>query len=1832
MFTNRPFDPVVVNANSLKMANISIDNFLHTDRPLTWRPKPSCDRCLLPFTNESEDLVRRDPLLLACQHILCGQCVQEYASTDSIVCEHCKKSTPLVGNKEQADFNVSLHPSYYMLGIMERMQQELQNIHQYWEEQPDHDKRRPMEVEGAEQQSYIGVVIPSDINTPKKLKAALGKACHAYEKSKLTLDKRSKSFTDNIDQVVNKINAHFVSMHNALQLEEDRVLRQVRKSFLEHHQYKTRQEQRLQTSEKRLKELTAKAKRLTEGGLNGLRDQTWLKFVSEVKLFIENEPLKLFGTMEGRFPTTIKYTEFDRFTHMISKTYSLMLPDPYKTMQLVPVAYHCGFKKHTTPQSLDASGTVGDTNGLPVRPLDKVRTTSRVPVDFGMRQGQMLEQNLHASVGQTTEEKKRHNSYLNQPDTKERKQQLSFSMVKVTCIVDPHEFYVQDDVQYTERMAKALDKQCQAEANGYDAERNQLTVAPGMLYLVRPDGSESWYRAKMLNPLGGTRSDQPVRFMVQYVDYGRTEAVGYDQIRPISKELCEKCHGAIKCALYNVAPPQNALGGGNSEAKSTYWPKECGQVMNDFIAGQKMVMCKLSKASRAGDSGLLVDLFLPPIKTVSMQSARKVFKTDEFQWEGYYAPMSLRSMLLYLQQCHPVTKNERHAVDAHTVEQLNRWLQRATTQTQTLYHIPPSPVLREYDSFDVRITHSISPDHFFIMPEQWKVKEFDLLQQQLIGLCREMQSEKFFCPYVGLICAFTIDKENDDNRVWLRGRVRKVLTGACEMFALDTGEVLVAFWEDMRLLAAGSAPLSKHAFAINCRLDHIHPERPVDYRGGRDELWNSEALGEFRQISCSTTLRFAVRIGQRCVKDDIYDVVLYLRNKCDRDTCVNGLLVASGHAACDLGKEEEITDRSRILDGVLQEAVDDESAGKDVALAPREAKKVVDPRVPINVLKVVSPSEIYVRMCSRTAGLVQLHETLQQHMAKELEQLGDLAEYSHSWSTGDMCLVLTSTAEDQPSKWYRARIMSVCEQGLQYEAFLIDRAVTVKVPCTMVVRLTARFAQVQPGAIRCRLACIEPIGGSAKWHKSTLDDFKCMIQSYNKHAITLDGKGSKTTVDNEDTDTFQSLSVVLWGVRQSVPLPLTPQTTEYRNLNQLLVVRGLAHSSGRFRTFVKKGSGAVEELETLEQAITELQRAEYENMQQIIQHVIVDTPDAACEGRTGDDVLRTVVNGKETHAVMVDQTCAAALALADVSVEHINAWPKPLPIDKTVFVGMPTSLGNDGTVFLHDICQEPVLHRIRDTIADHVARMPAAVPQANKTFKPEDPCLARYHLDGSFYRATVLEVVGFDSYRVLFVDYGNEEICSGENDLLSDVVCVRVPVQVSRFRLKGIKPKQRCPATNQWPEDALDACHGLFVQKCCTVRVDTSMRALDGLPNNEDAPIPCGMTLLKDSVDVAAVLIDLGLFVSVVERKDARKNWTERKKFTYSFTEPDAYQDQDTNVLTAEQRELLRFIGQVADDKRNLQNESDVEDPNELPETTMDDYDWMNRPPLQTDAAFFNANDSGQREAELASAKVSKSQVKVMNRSLSSPVFFDWDGGRFDTSSRLSDEDDPNDLIACSAGEGILRSFTVLPPIDRKTVGFFAEYTSHGDGQTLHVYPHLEGHTNRMSRMAERIQFAARSRHDPQRWHARQLAPGAPCLAPYRVDGLYYRAIVEEVLEERNQIRVLYVDYMNRDTLPMSELRRCPSGIRHFSLRNIEVCLVGVRPSPRLRPDDVARRLIELLQRPFYVKIVHFPTHPASDSLSGNAVPEVELYTDVDCATLAYQKMIDEKYYYVTSS
>uniref|UniRef100_A0AAG5DMW5 RING-type domain-containing protein n=1 Tax=Anopheles atroparvus TaxID=41427 RepID=A0AAG5DMW5_ANOAO len=1975
------------------MAGISIGHLMHTDRPLTWRSQPSCPRCTLPFTsNTPDELVHRVAYLLDCQHLLCGQCVQENAQERCITCNICKHRMDIPEDCENP--TQALHPSLFVLGVMQQLGYEMANVTAYWQG----DEEGSVPESDYPKCSTTAKLSHSDVDKPKKLLSLLEKAYNTYEKSKKQLEKQAKIQQENVGSVVEKINAHFVACHNALQIEEHRVLQEARNAYIKRYQSNKKDQRQLKKTKECLQGYIKQAKLFSnesEKQTKSDSDASWKQFRRDVKTFLESQPIKLEGDGKKMLRPPIHYQPRETFLKDIQACHSLQIDAVRDAESLVPITHTEAKKVHESANASQSSSSKHREEHRKPRERSKESSSSSLKHKEERRArelskehspskrkeerktGDKAKEPSKSHRSRETEKKDHKRSQeptgegsagvecswwggksepgssesqeskpaptawqkaldrmkarakgrektpelaarsdrdrastsicdrLNltqsssRPESEARDGEAKWRTVNVTHIVSPREFYVQDEL-FDGDGASSMSELCNTDAQAYEpvliTGSAPITITPGTMYLVRAEGfgelawNNRWYRAEV------HAVDYPKRgqYRVQYVDYGMYDTVEREQIRPLSAEVASIARIATRCALYRLQPGQGAQ----------QWTDECHQVMKDFIDGRPMWMYEMSTFS---DGALLVDLFLPPVPVPGKTRGKE---QPGRRWEGRYAPMSLRAALIYLMVAEdanefPQDGDALKGLLRKRTWQQQRWLKDASGWTLRHADIPHAPVLQEHDHFDCTITHAKSIEQFHIMPNEWKTTMLEPLQRQLDTVCQT--ASRVYCPYVGLVCAF-VSHDKDGVESWLRGRVIRVLRARCLLLALDTGELFETPWTDMRLLAPDDPALYRHPLAVRCSLGHIRPRR-----ADPGAHWSKAAVTEFLQIACSRALRFTVSMGQleQLQHGNSYSVLLYLVNKSDRDTCVNGLLVRNGHAEC-IGLEENVQDRIRELaPGEFAVQEQEPSEPKPTTAADVAVVRVADPRMSVQMLRVVSPGEFYVLLCEQQCAFEQMHKLLQDHMddrideeeeeeeededegdgTTEGEEAGDGSEKKKEGkrkAPGDVCVVFARVNEGDPCEWHRARIETVLDDGVHYEAFLIDRAVTTKVHRTNVARLTARMAQIQPVAFRCRLACLSPVGGSTVWHQSSLDAFRNLIASYAQHAISLDAKPKPNEPD-------QALPVVLWGVRIEDWEALAPRRTVYYNLNQALAKLGLAHLSGRFRTFATSGSEAVEEHQLLEDAIRAQLRAEMEQFFRTVA-AVNDREQTGTQGgggggegggEDGEDGGRAVRDGIKTAETVLneqehewmDSQCRKALGQVGSAEggKPVHAWLPAAPLEKTIFVGVPTYVGSDGSVFLHDVVHEPLLERIRSVIQKHVASNPDG---RGTRFAVGKACLARFHLDGQFYRATVKQELGDDRYLVTFVDYGNVEECTC-TDLLPAAVCGAVPVQALQVRLSGVTPKEgkECkhkrekkhkqqPHTGprKWPEAALDACHALIVQKRCSIRVDPNDEGPRSGSSYGTPSVPyCTLQLLEVTdgarVDVTDVLLELGLFergrnrrVSVSSQSSLIPPVTNepqadvlRRELLYDMLQRSTVSMRLTPTITPADRDLKQWIENIEMqfEAQHAANSTKHEDPNEWNfDDTPDplnhaqlidalepiEPDWQES--IEPDWHEPAPGTSGGSERRFRMVTVEIADMSPMP----SPATLNSE--EFETSSRLSEDggsiadfEDSGWLVEVEhLEEGriaspLFRSFPVLPQPERLTRGFFAEFTNYASEQTLYVYPHLEGHTRRMITVAERVQRRALSNNELHRWQASLAEPGAPCLAPYKEDGLYYRAIVESRDEQRREVSVLYVDYLNRETVPLATLRKCPIELQRTTLRNLPVRLAGVRANPRLREEDVVRRLSDLLEKPFFVKLVEQQNNPAR---RGNAsVLPVELYTDADCRTLVYQQMIDEKYF-----
>lgn len=125
------------------------------------------------------------------------------------------------------------------------------------------------------------------------------------------------------------------------------------------------------------------------------------------------------------------------------------------------------------------------------------------------------------------------------------------------------------------------------------------------------------------------------------------------------------------------------------------------------------------------------------------------------------------------------------------------------------------------------------------------------------------------------------------------------------------------------------------------------------------------------------------------------------------------------------------------------------------------------------------------------------------------------------WKVGDFCYLQQSIDTTEP-KWYRATVTGTLEwTSEQLDVFLVDKGITIRVaPDKLVDAPNCMPSNRPPAAKKMHLADEIPLGGAATWNRSSIEQFKKVIQGFNNFCVS----------DVGEKDANGSLPVKLWGV------------------------------------------------------------------------------------------------------------------------------------------------------------------------------------------------------------------------------------------------------------------------------------------------------------------------------------------------------------------------------------------------------------------------------------------------------------------------------------------------------------------------------------------------------------------------------------------------------------------------------------------------------------------------------------------------------------------------------
>lgn len=573
-----------------------------------------------------------------------------------------------------------------------------------------------------------------------------------------------------------------------------------------------------------------------------------------------------------------------------------------------------------------------------------------------------------------------------------------------------------------------------------------------------------------------------------------------------------------------------------------------------------------------------------------------------------------------------------------------------------------------------------------------QIAEYEKFNQQLHTWCVE-NVQNIYLPEPHMICAIFYDN------TWCRGRIisRLSTVGHCEVFLIDFGIITNVTWRQLNILAPEFIEMNEAT--TQCSLADIEP---VDDINGK---WSEESISSLKRLAPDTSVEMFI-----CkVMHNYYSVSLFIVTRICNIT-LNGLMVEQGFAKCT-GPESETVRQYH--------PNDEESSIEDVTVANIsmgvKRKQLVLPkkkesRSNVKLAHIISPGEFYITLTKYAAGIEKLQFEIQKYMQEKTDR------DSTEWKLNDKCLARSSLKNCSSKSWYRGRI--IMAQSDSCFVFLRDLGFVCQVPIDDIVAIDAQFDGINDGTSRCHLACVQPTGGSAKWSSAANEQFELVANRFSELAASIQG----ATKDD-------SLSVVLWGMSCNFDDPLASASRKWININQVLVNSGYVHLIEKFNPI----DDVIDK--TLEKEMNEDSNNNFDKWLSEFN---------AQECKPTDRVVETENDFNEYD---VFQKLRNLDLITDNSVP-ITRWLDAIPIEKTIFTGVPTYVDNNGIIYLYDTTNKYFMEHMKTVINN---RYNGSEPDLGIVWQTQSPCIAQYHLDGLFYRAKVLRIKSIKEIKVSII-------------------------------------------------------------------------------------------------------------------------------------------------------------------------------------------------------------------------------------------------------------------------------------------------------------------------------------------------------------------------------------------------------------------------------------------------------------------------------------------------
>lgn len=506
--------------------------------------------------------------------------------------------------------------------------------------------------------------------------------------------------------------------------------------------------------------------------------------------------------------------------------------------------------------------------------------------------------------------------------------------------------------------------------------------------------------------------------------------------------------------------------------------------------------------------------------------------------------------------------------------------------------------------------------------------------------------------------------------------------------------------------------------------------------------------------------------------------------------------------------------------------------------------------------------------------------------------------------------------------------------------------------------------------------------------------------------------------------------------------------------------------------------------------------------------------------------------------------------------------------------------------------------------------------------------------------------------QIRFVDYGNVEICPVDDLLAPNSRICRIPIQTRKYCLANLRPVQT-DANGRWSRTTLDFLHSHIVDQVANVSIVCE--------SDTDEVTPC--RIVVNGINIHDLLLEQDLAINndapqrgniiamtktpnTVNRCSntasaaAAKKKKKKKKSNVPATVDGLSNKQNAEIvrnMAKDQRsEDSHHSTYFEDGQQSSKNSSQLSFTKAVTSSVREramNYD-------QYKALFAAIERPMMQSVQNTSLDEDPEEEYCANTSIIESAFTDGDESDPDVTIDavpITHFDPNNDELSDSS---IFDPFGVSTPISSVSSGSikhwslqqpFTNFKMMRLKQTtydaspvlilnsLHMWIQPEN-THYDPIFAKMNKFLNQENAQPPPAAPVDLIqPGFLCVVIFKEDLLYYRAMVRSYDGVLDEVQIVYIDFLNMETITASEVRVCPPKIAKIPLQNVFVRIHGVKRNSRWTEAKVVHRLGQAMKGatlPLQVTVVK----PAD----GDNLAEVVLH---DNQELVYRDMIAERYY-----